>query len=84
MPATLRRSLVMTVFGLLGTLWFLVHSVEYLYARYEGLQSALPLPAPLGLEAVFAAMPQWAALALTATIWIGLLGAVWHQFSFFL
>jgi hypothetical protein len=66
----------MTVFGVLGTLWFALHAVEYVYARYDALQARVPLPDPLGLSEMFAAMPQWAAISLTATIWLGLLGAV--------
>lgn len=76
MPATTRRSLVMTVFGVLGTLWFALHAAEYVYARYDALQARLPLPDPLGLSEVFAAMPQWAAISMTAAIWLGLLGSV--------
>jgi hypothetical protein len=76
MPATARRSLIMTVFGVLGILWFALHAVEYVYARYDTLQARVPLPDPLGLSEMFAAMPQWAAISLTAAIWLGLLGAV--------
>ncbi len=77
MPATTApRSFIMTVFGVVGFLWFAVHAAEYVYARYDGLQSALPLPDPLGVAALFEAMPQWAGIALTAAIWLGLLGAL--------
>jgi hypothetical protein len=75
MPATTRRSFFVTIFGVIGTLWFAVHAIEYVYARYTALNAILPLPAPFGLSGVFDAMPQWAAIALTATIWLGLLGA---------
>lgn len=75
MPETTRRSLFVTIFGVVGTLWFALHAIEYVFARYAALEAAFPLPTPLGLSGVFDAMPQWASIALTATIWLGLLGA---------
>lgn len=75
MPATTRRSFLVTIFGVIGTLWFAIHAIEYVFARYTALEAAFPLPAPFGLSGVFEAMPQWASIALTATIWLGLLGA---------
>jgi hypothetical protein len=75
MPATTRRSFLVTIFGVIGTLWFAIHAIEYVFARYLALETAFPLPAPFGLSGVFEAMPQWASIALTATIWLGLLGA---------
>ena len=74
MSAATRRSLFVTIFGVVGTLWFALHAVEYVYARYDALNDMLPLAAPLGLAGMFAEMPQWASIALTATIWLGLLG----------
>ncbi len=76
MPATTRRNALMTVFGVVGFFWFLLHAVEYVYARYEALQTALPLPQHLGLSPLFDAIPQWAGIALTACIWLGVLGAI--------
>lgn len=76
MPATAQRNLLMTVFGVIGLFWFLLHAVEYVYARYDALQSMLPLPDPLGLAPLFDVLPQWAGIALTAAIWLGLLGSV--------
>lgn len=72
---TRRRSFFVTLFGVVGTLWFALHGVEYVFARYATLNEMLPLPAPLGLQALFEALPQWAAISMTAAIWIGLLGA---------
>ncbi len=76
MPATTRRNVLMTFFGVIGFFWFLLHAVEYVYARYDGLQATLPLPDQLGLMPLFGALPQWAGIALTACIWLGLLGSV--------
>ncbi len=73
--ATRRRSFFVTLFGVVGTLWFALHGLEYIFARYEALNDMLPLPAPLGLQAFFEGLPQWASMSVTATIWIGLLGA---------
>ena len=77
MPATTttRRSFFVTVFGVIGTLWFAIHALEYLYARYDALEAMLPMPAPFGLPGVFEAMPPWAGIAATAAIWLGLLGS---------
>lgn len=76
MPISTRRSILMTAFGVVGLLWFLLHAVEYIYSRYDALQTMLPLPSPLGLVGLFEGMPQWAEIALTAAIWLGLLGAI--------
>lgn len=76
MSAATRRSLFVTIFGVVGTLWFALHAVEYVYARYDALNTMLPLTSPLGLNGVFEEMPEWAAIALTLTIWLGLLGGL--------
>lgn len=76
MPATKRRSSLVTIFGVVGLFWFAFHAVEYVFARYAALGQMLPLPEPMGLGGLFDAMPQWAAMALTVTIWLGLLGTV--------
>lgn len=75
MPASKRRSLLVTVFGVIGTIWFALHAAEYLFERIDWLAATLALPAPLGLPDLFDSMPQWASVALTVTIWLGLLGA---------
>lgn len=76
MPAVKRRSFLVTLFGVIGLFWFALHAMEYVFARYEALNSVLTLPDPLGLGGLFSAMPQWASIALTVTIWLGLLGAL--------
>ena len=76
MPAVKRRSFLATLFGVVGLFWFAFHALEYVFARYNALNSFMPLPDPLGLGDLFNAMPQWASIALTVTIWLGLLGAL--------
>lgn len=76
MPAAQRRSILTTMFGVVGLFWFAFHAVEYVYARYDALSGYMPLPAPMGIGGLFDTIPQWAALALTLTIWTGLLGAL--------
>lgn len=75
MAATRSRSFFVTLFGLVGTLWFALHAVEYVFARYTRLDAIFTLPDPLGLAAFFSELPIWASVALTSTIWLGLLGA---------
>ncbi|MFN7002484.1 MAG: hypothetical protein ACK4NW_03505 [Roseinatronobacter sp.] len=76
MPAVARRSFLVTLFGVAGLFWYLFHAIEYVFARYDALNTIVALPAPMGLSGLFDAMPQWASIALTLTIWLGLLGAV--------
>ncbi len=76
MPATKRRSSLVIIFGIVGLFWFAFHAVEYVFERYEALAQMLALPEPMGLGGLFDLMPQWAAIALTATIWLGLLGTI--------
>ncbi|TVS02335.1 MAG: hypothetical protein EA407_09960 [Rhodobacteraceae bacterium] len=75
MATTKSRSFFVTLFGVVGTLWFALHAIEYVLARYAPLGEMVPLPDPLGLEAFYAGLPVWLSVALTATIWLGLLGA---------
>ena len=75
MPTTKSRSFFVTVFGVVGTLWFALHAIEYVFDRYARLGEMIALPEPLGLQGFFAVLPLWASVALTATIWLGLLGA---------
>ncbi len=70
-----RRSLFVTLFGVLGVAWFGLHAFEYVHARYDGLSTMVPLAPPLGLPELFQLMPHWASIALTVTIWLGLLGS---------
>ena len=76
MPAVKRRSFLATLFGLTGLFWFAFHATEYVFARYDALSAYVTLPDMIGLGGLFDAMPQWAGIALTVTIWLGLLGAV--------
>jgi hypothetical protein len=76
MPAVRGRSILTTLFGVVGLFWFGFHALEYVHGRYDALADYLPLPVPMGLGGLFDAMPQWAGLALTLTIWTGLLGAL--------
>ena len=73
--ATKQRSFFVTLFGVVGTLWFALHGFEYVHARYDALGGLLILPPPLGLRPFFAELPQWSSIAFTVTIWVGLLGA---------
>ncbi len=75
MPVTDRRSLFVTIFGVIGTFWFSLHALEYVFARYDAIGAFFALPAPFGVESVFGLLPGWAEGTLTATIWLGLLGA---------
>lgn len=69
------RSLVGTVFAVVGFLWFALHATEYVFARYSKLDALISLPEPLGIGNLFEALPLWASATLTATLWLGLLGA---------
>jgi hypothetical protein len=76
MPHTRQRGLFLTIFGVIGSLHFGFLALEYSLARYATLASLLPLPAPWGLAGFFDGIPQWGSIALTLTIWLGLLGSV--------
>lgn len=70
------RGVFVTFFGVIGTLVFGFLALEYVLARYAGLPDYLALPAPWGLGGFLPQIPNWASLALTFTIWTGLLGAL--------
>lgn len=76
MPAQKNRSALMTLFAVVGCLWFGLHAVEYVAARYDPLAAMLPLPAGYGLGALLAAVPAWASGAIGASVWLGLLGSI--------
>lgn len=76
MTAVKRRSFMARLFGVVGLLWFAFHAVEYVLARYPKLNGSFPWPEQFGLVGAFAEMPQWAAIALTISIWLGLLGSI--------
>ncbi len=75
MSAVKRRSVFVTLFGVVGVAWFGLHAFEYVHARYDGLNAMIPLMPPFGLAELFGTMPHWASIALTITIWLGLLGS---------
>ena len=73
MPQTRPRGIVVTLFGVTGTLVFAFLAVEYLVARLPALAV---LPGPWGLAGFFAQIPGWVGLLVTLTIWLGLLGGI--------
>jgi len=70
------RSVLVTVFGVVGTACFGFLALEYVIARYGALEALVALPPPLGLGDFLGTMPDWSAYAVTSGIWLGLLGAV--------
>ncbi|MBR3371081.1 MAG: hypothetical protein IKG52_10685 [Rhodobacteraceae bacterium] len=70
------RGVLVTVFGVIGTACFGFLALEYVLARYDALGAIIDLPAPFGLGNFLDVMPDWAAFATTAGIWLGVLGAV--------
>jgi hypothetical protein len=76
MPHKRPRGVLLTVFSVIGTLHFGFLALEYVVARYAALSQIIPLPAPWGLAGFYEGIPQWGAVALTLTIWLGLLGSV--------
>lgn len=76
MPQQRPRGVFLTIFSVIGTLHFGFLAVEYVLARYAGLGQVVALPEPWGLAGFYDGIPQWGALALTLTIWLGLLGSV--------
>ncbi|MFN4057387.1 MAG: hypothetical protein ACK4HW_04290 [Roseinatronobacter sp.] len=73
MPQHRPRGLIVTLFGVLGTLVFAFFALEYIVAR---LPSVAALPAPWGLSGFFQQIPGWVSLLVTLTIWLGLLGGI--------
>lgn len=76
MPAQTQRGALITLFAVVGCLWFGLHAIEYVAARYAPLSAILPMPEDYGLAALLSMVPAWASGALGATVWIGLLGSV--------
>jgi len=76
MPAKTERSALLTLFAVVGCLWFGLHAVEYVAARYAPLAAMLPLPDGYGLAMLLESVPAWASGAIGATVWLGLLGSV--------
>ena len=65
------RYFLVTLFAVVGLIWYGVHAIEYVVARYAPLSAIVPLPAPLGLGGFLGELPLWASSAVTATIWLG-------------
>ncbi|MDD7971139.1 hypothetical protein [Roseinatronobacter alkalisoli] len=76
MVAKRARSVLVTVFGVIGIACFGILALEYVIARYDALGAIIVLPEPLGLGGFLQGVPDWAAIAMTSGIWLGLLGAV--------
>jgi hypothetical protein len=76
MPVQSNRSALITLFAVVGCLWFGLHAAEYAAARYEPLGSLLALPDGYGLSALLQSVPAWASGAIGATVWLGLLGSI--------
>lgn len=73
--AAKQRYLFVTIFAVIGLLWYGLHALEYVVARYAPISNIVQLPQPLGLRGFLQELPLWASTAITATIWLGLLGA---------
>lgn len=69
------RGILVTLFGVVGTLAFAFLALEYVLVRFDALSAMITLPPPWGLEGVLQDLPAWAGWAITAVIWLGLLGA---------
>lgn len=76
MPEQRNRTIMITLFAVVGCLWFGLHALEYVGARYAPIGAMLPLPAEYGLGGLLSAMPGWASGAIGASVWLGLLGSV--------
>ncbi|MCC1480679.1 hypothetical protein [Roseibaca sp. Y0-43] len=76
MPVQSNRSVMITLFAVVGCLWFGLHAAEYVAARYEPIGSLLSLPEGYGLSSLIQSVPAWASGAIGATVWLGLLGSV--------
>jgi hypothetical protein len=73
MPQSRPRGIVVTLFGVIGTLFFGFLALEYLAAK---LPSLMVLPSPWGLGGFFQEVPGWVGVLVTVTIWSGLLGGL--------
>lgn len=70
------RGVLITLFAVAGCLWFGLHAVEYVMARYAPLGDMVPMPEGYGLAALLQSVPTWASGAIGASVWLGLLGSV--------
>lgn len=70
------RGVLITLFGVVGCLWFGLHAVEYVMARYAPLGNMIPIPEGYGLTSLLQTVPVWASGAIGASVWLGLLGSV--------
>lgn len=76
MPAQRHRGALMTGFAVVGCLWFGLHAIEYVAARYAPLGALIALPDNYGLTSLLDAVPGWASAAIGGTVWLGLLGSI--------
>jgi len=67
---------MLTAFAVIGCLWFGLHAVEYVASRYTALGALVPIPAEYGLSGLLSAAPGWGYNAVSATVWLGLLGSI--------
>lgn len=71
-----RRGALVTLFAVVGCLWFGLHAAEYVMARYEPLGTLFALPDGYGLASLLQSIPVWASGAIGAAVWLGLLGSI--------
>jgi len=76
MPVQSNRGALITLFAVVGCLWFGLHAAEYVAARYAPLGALMALPEGYGLSALLQSVPAWASGAIGATVWLGLLGSL--------
>lgn len=76
MPAQRHRGALITGFAVVGCLWFGLHAIEYVAARYAPLGAMVSLPDSYGLSGLLDAVPGWASAAIGGAVWLGLLGSV--------
>lgn len=76
MPVNTERGALITLFAVVGCLWFGLHAIEYVAARYAPFSVLVPLPDGYGMAALLERVPAWASGTIGATVWLGLLGSI--------